>query len=137
MSAAGLIEQVRSMGVQLWVDGANLRFRAPQGVLDAELKAQLSAAKSDLIEELNRETEVLRAPQDRFEPFPSPTYRPLIRSAEHLPFDGVASGATGTRSSPSITRWPGPTPARTATHGTKSWRPTTCCAVSSIPTVTR
>lgn len=70
MSAAGLIEQVRSMGVHLWVDGASLRFRAPQGVLDAELKAQLSAAKSDLIEELNRETEVLRAPQDRFEPFP-------------------------------------------------------------------
>ncbi|MFV8320566.1 amino acid adenylation domain-containing protein [Mycobacterium sp. 23] len=70
MSAAGLIQQVRGMGVQLWVDGANLRFRAPQGVLDAELKAQLSAAKSDLIAELNRETEVLRAPQDRFEPFP-------------------------------------------------------------------
>lgn len=70
MSAAALIEQVRSMGVQLWVDGVNLRFRAPQGVLDADLKAQLSAAKSDLIAELNRETEVLRAPQDRFEPFP-------------------------------------------------------------------
>ncbi|RUP03633.1 MAG: amino acid adenylation domain-containing protein [Mycobacterium sp.] len=70
MSAAGLIERVRNLGVQLWVDGANLRFRAPQGVLDAELKAQLSAAKSDLIAELNRETEVLRAPQDRFEPFP-------------------------------------------------------------------
>lgn len=70
MSAAGLIQQVRGLGVQLWVDGANLRFRAPQGVLDAELKAQLSAAKSDLIAELNRETEVLRAPQDRFEPFP-------------------------------------------------------------------
>ncbi|MGO8964517.1 amino acid adenylation domain-containing protein [Mycobacterium sp.] len=70
MSAAELIDQVRRIGVQLWVDGENLRFRAPQGVLGADLKAQLAAAKPDIIAELTRETEVLRAPQDRFEPFP-------------------------------------------------------------------
>ncbi len=70
MSAAELIDQVRRIGVQLWVDGENLRFRAPQGVLGADLKAQLSAAKRDVIAELSRETELLRAPQDRFEPFP-------------------------------------------------------------------
>lgn len=70
MSAAELIDQVRRIGVQLWVDGANLRFRAPQGVLGADLKAQLAAAKAEVIVELTRETEVLRAPQDRFEPFP-------------------------------------------------------------------
>lgn len=70
MSAAELIDQARRVGVQLWVDGANLRFRAPQGVLSADLKAQLSAAKPDIIAVLNREAEVLRAPQDRFEPFP-------------------------------------------------------------------
>lgn len=70
MSVAALIDEVRSIGVQLWVDGENLRFRAPQGVLGADLKAQLSAAKADIIAELSRETQVLRAPQDRFEPFP-------------------------------------------------------------------
>ncbi|MGO9226809.1 amino acid adenylation domain-containing protein [Mycobacterium sp.] len=70
MSAAELIDHVRRIGVQLWVDGENLRFRAPQGVLGADLKAQLAAAKADVIAELTRETEVLRAPQDRFEPFP-------------------------------------------------------------------
>ncbi len=70
MSAAELIDQVRRIGVQLWVDGENLRFRAPQGVLGADLKAALAAAKADVIAELARETEVLRAPQDRFEPFP-------------------------------------------------------------------
>jgi L-cysteine---[L-cysteinyl-carrier protein] ligase PchF len=70
VSAAELIDQVRRIGVQLWVDGENLRFRAPQGVLGADLKAQLTAAKADVIAELTRETEVLRAPQDRFEPFP-------------------------------------------------------------------
>jgi len=70
VTAAELIDQVRGIGVQLWVDGENLRFRAPQGVLGADLKAQLAAAKADVIAELTRETEVLRAPQDRFEPFP-------------------------------------------------------------------
>jgi len=70
VSAVELIDRVRRIGVQLWVDGENLRFRAPQGVLDADLKAQLTAAKADVIAELTRETEVLRAPQDRFEPFP-------------------------------------------------------------------
>lgn len=70
MSVAELIDQVRHLGVHLWVDGENLRFRAPQGALSAELKAQLSAAKADILAELTRESEVLRAPQDRFEPFP-------------------------------------------------------------------
>jgi pyochelin synthetase len=70
VSAAELIDQVRRIGVQLWVDGENLRFRAPQGVLVADLKAKLTAAKADVIAELTRETKVLRAPQDRFEPFP-------------------------------------------------------------------
>lgn len=70
MSAAVLIDQVRRIGVQLWVDGENLRFRAPHGVLSADLKAALSAAKADVIAELTRETDVLLAPLDRFEPFP-------------------------------------------------------------------
>lgn len=70
MSAAELIARARGIGVQLWVDGENLRFRAPHGVLDTQLKAQLAAAKSDVIAELTRQTELLRAPEDRFEPFP-------------------------------------------------------------------
>ena len=70
MSAADLIDHVRRIGVQLWVDGEDLRFRAPQGVLGADLKDQLAAAKADVIAELARETEVLLAPENRFEPFP-------------------------------------------------------------------
>ena len=70
MSAVDLIDQARRVGVQLWVDGENLRFRGPRGVMGADLKAQLSAAKADVIAELTRATQVVRAPQDRFEPFP-------------------------------------------------------------------
>ncbi|WP_019973208.1 non-ribosomal peptide synthetase [Mycobacterium sp. 141] len=69
-NAAELVEHLRSLGVQLWTDGANVRFRAPQNVLSPDLKAQLAAAKSEVIVQLNAETTVLRARQDRFEPFP-------------------------------------------------------------------
>lgn len=70
MNAAELIDRVRRLGVQLWVDGEDLRFRAPRGVLNADLKGRLVAVKADVIAELTRQTQVLRAPQDRFEPFP-------------------------------------------------------------------
>ena len=62
MSAVDLIDQARRVGVQLWVDGENLRFRGPRGVMGADLKAQLSAAKADVIAELTRATQVVRAP---------------------------------------------------------------------------
>jgi pyochelin synthetase len=70
MSATELVDHLRSIGVQLWVDGENLRFRAPRDVLGADLKAALKAAKPDVIALLADETAPLRAPRQRFEPFP-------------------------------------------------------------------
>lgn len=70
MTAAELVDHLRGIGVQLWADGENLRYRAPQQVLTADLKAQLAAVKTDVITLLAEETTLLRAPQDRFEPFP-------------------------------------------------------------------
>ena len=70
MTAAELVDHLRNIGVQLWIDGENLRYRAPQDVFDANLKARLVAVKPDVIALLESETAVLRAPQERFEPFP-------------------------------------------------------------------
>ena len=36
---------LRELGVRLWADGASLRFRAPLGVMTAELKAEVAAHK--------------------------------------------------------------------------------------------
>ncbi|MBI3864645.1 MAG: hypothetical protein HY290_22435 [Planctomycetia bacterium] len=52
MSADSLIEELRRAGVTLTVAGDELRFRAPAGVMTAELKATLAARKTELIEAL-------------------------------------------------------------------------------------
>jgi hypothetical protein len=42
MSSTDLIADLSQRGVRLWLDGDHLRFRAPQGTLTSELKAQLA-----------------------------------------------------------------------------------------------
>ncbi len=49
MNAATLLGYLRSRGVDLWAEGARLRFSAPKGVLTEELRTQLSACKTELL----------------------------------------------------------------------------------------
>ncbi len=49
MSVGSLIERLNRQGVELWFEGDNLRFRAPQGALTAELRAELIACKSEIV----------------------------------------------------------------------------------------
>ena len=48
------VAELARLDVKLWVDQGKLRINAPQDVLTAELKAQLSARKPELIEFLGR-----------------------------------------------------------------------------------
>jgi amino acid adenylation domain-containing protein len=54
MSITDLIADLSQRDVRLWLDGDQLRFKAPQGSLTAELKAQLAEHKHDLVEFLRR-----------------------------------------------------------------------------------
>ena len=50
MSAAQLIGKLGAVGIKLWLDEeAQLRFKAPKGALNAELKAELIAHKQEVI----------------------------------------------------------------------------------------
>jgi amino acid adenylation domain-containing protein len=49
MSLAGLLVRIRERGIELWVDDGRLRFRAPPGQLDDELKRLVQAHKAELI----------------------------------------------------------------------------------------
>ena len=44
-----LLARLRSLGVQLWVEGDRLRFRAPAGALAAELRAELGERRAELL----------------------------------------------------------------------------------------
>ncbi|NEW44292.1 non-ribosomal peptide synthetase [Nocardia cyriacigeorgica] len=70
MNPADLLGQLRADGVQLWIDGGDLRFTAPRGVFDAQRKAALVAVKAEVKAILAAETAVLRDPGGRYERFP-------------------------------------------------------------------
>jgi epothilone synthetase B len=72
-----LLQQLLQQGVQLWVEGEQLRVRAPQGVLTADVRTALTTHKDALIKRLQRATQsddplptVIAAPAVRHEPFP-------------------------------------------------------------------
>ncbi|MCI5149254.1 MAG: non-ribosomal peptide synthetase, partial [Candidatus Electrothrix sp. MAN1_4] len=67
MSIVELISQAEEKGVQLWVEGERLRFKAPEGSLHPELKAELSGNKFEIIAFLKKQQDISEAiNQDRF-----------------------------------------------------------------------
>ncbi len=51
-SAAAVLLEASGRGVRLWVDGRQLRFRAPSGALDDALRDGLRSARSALLTRL-------------------------------------------------------------------------------------
>lgn len=87
MSVTDLIADLSQRNVRLWLDGEQLRFRAPQGALTPELKAQLAECKPELVEFLrvvqsSRESSSLPA----ISPAPRNRDLPLSFSQERLWF---------------------------------------------------
>jgi len=71
MTLDSLINELEALGILLWVEEGQLRFRAPAGALTDEHKALLTSHKQELMARLSPETQALGAdPQHRHEPFP-------------------------------------------------------------------
>lgn len=94
MKTNALIEELQGLGVELWVEGEQLRFRAPMGVLDEAQMAALRAHKTEVIEYLGRETAELVAADEnaRYEPFPLTEVQEayLLGRSESFGYGGVA-----------------------------------------------
>jgi pyochelin synthetase len=68
-----LVAELTELGVTIWADGGQLRFRAPTGLMTEERRATLRARKDELVEYLRRAAEPAQAvpdPDGRYEPFP-------------------------------------------------------------------
>ncbi|MBW6121213.1 TubC N-terminal docking domain-related protein, partial [Pseudomonas aeruginosa] len=52
MSLGELLETCRSRRIELWSEAGRLRYRAPQGALDAGLAERLRAEREALLEHL-------------------------------------------------------------------------------------
>ena len=58
MSVAGLIQDLRKVGVRLWADGDRLRFEGPEGAITSDLLARLKAEKNRVLHFLESVTKV-------------------------------------------------------------------------------
>lgn len=72
MPAAKLLSELKSLGVELWPQDGQLKFRAPQGLLDAERLAQLREHKQQILHLLQTQErpQVMADPAQRHAPFP-------------------------------------------------------------------
>lgn len=71
MTLDSLINELEALGILLWVEEGQLRFRAPAGALTDDHKALLKSHKQELIARLSPEQQALQTdPQHRHDPFP-------------------------------------------------------------------
>ncbi|WP_369203593.1 amino acid adenylation domain-containing protein [Streptomyces sp. PU-14G] len=72
-TAAGLLDELTDLGVELWSENGQIRFRAPQGVLTEERRAAMRAHKEQVVALLDAEDAartVTADPAAAHEPFP-------------------------------------------------------------------
>lgn len=73
MTVTELVRELESLGVRLWEESGQVRFRAPRGVLTADRKHALRDRKEEVLEHLRLAAETVAVtpePSRRFEPFP-------------------------------------------------------------------
>ncbi|EAR23260.1 non-ribosomal peptide synthetase [Nitrococcus mobilis] len=94
MNANALIEELQGLGVELWAEEEQLRFRAPRGVLTEEKIAVLRTHKTQIIDLLRTDKAgaVAADAQARHEPFPLTEVQEayLLGRSESFGFGGVA-----------------------------------------------
>jgi acetylornithine/succinyldiaminopimelate/putrescine aminotransferase/predicted amino acid dehydrogenase len=57
MSPTEILDYLRGQGVELWLDAEQLRYRAPKGLMTADLRSLLSEKKSEIVAVLRRKVD--------------------------------------------------------------------------------
>ncbi|ANY08120.1 non-ribosomal peptide synthetase [Pseudonocardia sp. HH130630-07] len=94
MKAPEIIDELRSLGVELWEEAGRIRFRAPRGVLTDEHRDLLRAHRDEIVGLLAGDTgpRVTADPAARTEPFPLTEVQTayLLGRQESFGYGGVA-----------------------------------------------
>jgi pyochelin synthetase len=72
-STSDLVAGLMRQGLELWIDGEQLRVRAPRGALTKDVRAVLSRRRAEVLEFLRSQRssiEITPDPEDRYAPFP-------------------------------------------------------------------
>jgi len=86
MTVLELLAKLRSLDVRLWVEEDRLRVSAPDGVLTAELRAELTARKAELVAFLGQARDAVQATAPPILPAPRDAPLPLSFSQQRLWF---------------------------------------------------
>jgi len=72
MNAREILDDIQTLGIELWEFEGQLKFRAPRGVLTESLKETLKACKEELIKELSepQHCSIDSDPDSQYLPFP-------------------------------------------------------------------
>lgn len=94
-TAAALVDELHSAGVELWTEDEDIRFRAPQGVLTEARRTALRAHKAAvvaLLREESRAGDVTPDPEAAGEPFPLTDVQSayLLGRRDSFAYGGVA-----------------------------------------------
>src|ERR1700753_2451473 len=85
MTVQNLLIELRRIGVQIWPEGDQLRYRAPKGVLSAERLQQIKKFRAEIFQFYNKPlaNSPVRAPIEQVE---RPTQLPLSAAQQRLWF---------------------------------------------------
>ena len=98
--SAQVLADLQSVGVELWLDGAQLRYRAPQGVMTGERLAALRGRRGELVSALeagSRPATVTPDRAGRYDPFPLTNVQAayLTGRGDGFPYGGVGCHGYG------------------------------------------
>jgi len=107
MSAVDLVRELEQLGVRLWEDAGQLRFRAPQGVMTEARRDALRRDKAAVLQHLRDSTGQVTAtanPEARHDPFPLTDLQHayVIGRRASVPYGGVACHAYGELAFPDL-----------------------------------
>src|SRR5437588_5382423 len=100
MNVADFITELESVGVRLWEEGGQIRFRSPKGVMTQERQVTLRARKEDVLQYLRRDAELaalVPEPEARYQPFPLTDVQGayLLGRRDMFAYGGIACHAYG------------------------------------------
>ncbi|WP_422768957.1 amino acid adenylation domain-containing protein [Plantactinospora sp. WMMC1484] len=95
-----ILADCEGLGVQLWVDGDNLRYRAPTGVMTDDRLARLRTAKAEILALLRAEEAldtIVAQPEERYSPFPLTDIQTayLVGRSASVPYGGLGCHGYG------------------------------------------
>jgi amino acid adenylation domain-containing protein len=102
------LSYLRGLDIKVWAEGEKLRFRAPESALTAELRAELSSRKAELIEFLTQLTDEAGADVPPIRPREREGNLPLSFSQERLWFLDRLDPGSPAYNIHSATRFQGP-----------------------------